>query len=604
MNILKVSLICAALLGMDWPARAHDAHGRSNAPPEARRLKNPVPAGEAAVRAGKDRYEKLCAGCHGLDGKARTKSAGAMAVRPTDLSEYLMESMKDGEIYWVIANGVGERMPAFGGGLTETERWQTVWYVRELRARRRGVEKAQLGPYEWQLPPGFPFPKVPAENPMTVEKVELGRRLFYDRRLSLNRTQACATCHRQDRAFADERGRGLGSTGMRHPRGPMSLANVAYAPVLTWANPNLRSLEQQALVPMFGDHPVELGMTGQEDLLLNRLKSEPRYGKLFALAFPGEAEPFTVANVTKALASFERTILSGDSPYDEYQRGDDPDAINESAKRGLSLFFSERLECFHCHGGFNFTGSVDYFGKGFAEVEFHNTGLYNLKGQWSYPEPNLGLYEFTEQTADVGKFKAPTLRNIAVTAPYMHDGSVATLEEAIEHYRVGGRTIRNGARAGVGFDNPNKSEFVKSFDLTGQEKTDLLEFLRSLTDGKLLTDPRFADPWRPDAPPSRRTASSKYVLRGEVVQVFADDGSLTLYHDAVPGLLNAMAAPDAMEFLAADKEALSKLKPGTKISAGVRKRGGDYILDSIRPAPARPIVNIRAGHDSKENRRQ
>ena len=185
----------------------------------------------------------------------------------------------------------------------------------------------------------------------------------------------------------------------------------------------------------------------------------------------------------------------------EYRSGDDPNAITQSAKRGESLFFSERLECFHCHGGFNFTGSVDYLGKGFAEVEFHNTGLYNLKDKFSYPEPNVGLYEFTQQDEDVGKFKAPTLRNIALTAPYMHDGSVATLEDAIEHYRLGGRTVKSGPNAGVGFDNPNKSEFVKSFELTAAERADLLAFLRSLTDRNVLTDRSLSDPGdRPQLP--------------------------------------------------------------------------------------------------------
>lgn len=560
---------------------AHDAHGRSNAPAEARRLKNPVVRSDSALASSKTRYATLCANCHGDDGRARTKTAGAMPVRPTDLTNYLMESMKDGEIYWVIANGIDQRMPAFASKLGETERWELVHYVRQLRETQRASERTLLGPYEWKLPPGFPYPKVPADNPMTKEKVELGRYLFYDKRLSLNQTQSCGTCHQQSRAFADARGRGLGSTGQLHPRGPMSLVNVAYAPVLTWANPNVRDLETQALVPMFGDHPIELGMTGKEELLVSRLKADARYRKMFGAAFNGE---ITIANITKAIASFERTILSGDSPYDEYRRGDDPNAITESAKRGEALFFSERLECFHCHGGFNFTGSVDYLGKGFAEVEFHNTGLYNRQGKFSYPEPNVGLYEFTHQEEDVGKFKAPTLRNIALTAPYMHDGSVATLEDAIEHYRVGGRTVKSGPNTGIGFDNPNKSEFVKSFELTAAERADLLAFLRSLTDRNVLTDPLLGDPWQPAsvtapvAPPA-----PKYVLRGEVVKVYLDDGSVSMFHDEVPGFMKAMNPPYAMEFLVPNKQFLGSLKPGMKIAAGVRKRGSDYILEPIPP---------------------
>lgn len=577
-----ISAIALAVLAR-FPISAHDAHGRSNAPSEARRVKNPVARTEAAIRSVELLYQAQCASCHGDDGRSRTKVAGALPTRPTDLTNYLMESMKDGEIEWVIHHGIDQRMPAFGQKLTEQERWELVHYVRHLREKQRMVERAQLGDYRWNLPPGFPFPKIPADNLMSQEKVDLGRHLFYDRRLSLNQTQSCGTCHQQSRAFADPRGRGLGSTGQLHPRGPMSLVNVAYAPVLTWANPNMRTLEAQALVPMFGDHPVELGMAGKEEILVQRLMKEPRYAKLFAAAFPAESKLFTIGNVTKAIASFERTILSGDSPYDEYSRGDDPNAIGESAKRGEALFFSERLECFHCHGGFNFTGTVDYLGKGFAEVEFHNTGLYNLKGKLSYPEPNVGLYEFTQLEEDIGKFKAPTLRNIALTAPYMHDGSIATLEDAIDHYRLGGRTIKVGPNAGTGFDNPNKSEFVKAFELNAGEKADLLAFLRSLTDRSLVANVALSDPWRPAARSVQTSTSAppKYILRGEVVKVFPEDGAVSLFHHEVPGLMNAMPPPHAMEFLVPDKQFLSSLRPGMKLTAGVRKRGSDYILEPM-----------------------
>jgi cytochrome c peroxidase len=421
---------------------------------------------------------------------------------------------------------------------------------------------------------------------MTSEKVELGRYLFYDTRLSLNRTQSCASCHRQEKAFTDGRARGLGSTGQLHPRGPLSLVNVAYNPVLTWANPNMRSLEQQALVPLFGDHPVELGLEGKEDVLIARFKAEPRYRRLFAAAFPGTGDPITVRSITQAIASFERTLLSGNSPYDEYSRGDDPNAISDSAKRGEALFFSEQLECFHCHGGFNFTGTVDYLGKGLTEVEFHNTGLYNLKGRFSYPEPNLGLFEFTEQDEDVGKFKAPTLRNIAITAPYMHDGSVPTLEAAVEHYKAGGRTIRSGPRAGDGSKNPAKSEFVRAFDLSAKDEADLIEFLKSLTDREFLSDPRFSNPWR--AQPVQSRTLSPYVLHGEVAAVYREDGTAALYNREVPGFLMAMERPSSMEFQVPDPRDLASLKPGMKIVARVRRRGGDYILEQVRAEGVTP----------------
>jgi len=566
---------------------AHDAHGHSAAPPEARLLKSPLAATAEHAAAAQPVYDRLCAGCHGADGKARTPAAGKLPMRPTNFAEYLMESMRDGEIFWVIGHGTGQFMPPFAGQLDETQRWELVQYIRELRAKQKTVERAKLGPYDWNLPPGFPLPNVPPDNPMTKEKVELGRYLFYDKRLSLNQTQACATCHRQERAFTDGRARGRGSTGELHPRGPMSLANVAYSPALTWSNPLLRTLEAQALVPLFGENPVELGMTGKEDVLLGRLRSDSQYQKLFAAAFPADADPFSIRAVTQAIASFERTIMSGDSPYDRYRNGDDPHAISESAKRGEALFFSERLECFHCHGGFNLTGTVDYLDKGFAEVEFHNTGLYNLKGKFSYPPPNLGLYEFTHDEEDVGKFKAPTLRNIAVTAPYMHDGSIRTLEAAVDHYRTGGRTIRSGPYAGNGAENLNKSEFVKRFELSAPEKEDVLAFLRSLTDRTLLTDPRIADPF---TPPAARSAQQppRYTVHGQVVDVYADAGAVTLYHDEVPGLIRAMKAPNAMAFLVFDREQLKNLKPGQNIVASVRREGADYVLEDLRTQESKP----------------
>lgn len=352
--------------------------------------------------------------------------------------------------------------------------------------------------WSWNLPKGFPVPNVPEDNPMSAEKVELGRRLFYDTRLSGNGKFSCATCHQQERAFADTRARGVGSTGEVHPRGSMSLANVAYSPVLTWANPNMKRLEQQALVPMFGEVPVELGLSGQEDKLLARLGADARYQKLFPAAFSvagvsGE-KTISLDHITKAIAAFERTILSGNSAYDRAQQGDSG-AMSASAKRGQELFFSEKTECFHCHGGFNFTGTTDYVGKGIPEVEFHNTGLYNIDGKGAYPKANPGLREFTQRPEDEGKFKAPSLRNIALTAPYMHDGSVATLEQVIEHYAEGGRTIVSGPNRGSGSTNPNRSEFMNGFDISPQEKRDLVAFLRALTDSSFINDKNLSNPW-------------------------------------------------------------------------------------------------------------
>jgi cytochrome c peroxidase len=347
--------------------------------------------------------------------------------------------------------------------------------------------------YRWQLPPGFPAPMVPADNPMSEAKADLGRHLFYDVRLSGNQTQACATCHQQSQAFTDGRPRGIGSTGESHRVGSMSLVNVAYARVLTWANPGLTRLEDQALVPLFGDHPVELGLD-REGRWLGRLVTAPVYQRLFAAAYPGEAQPITQANVVRAIATFERTIVSARSPYDRYHFERDDTAISASAKRGEILFHSRPLSCFTCHGGVHFSDAMGA-PRVNAPVELHNTGLYNLLGPRSFPSGNGGLYEVTRDPRDEGKFKAPSLRNIAVTAPYMHDGSVATLEDAIDHYAAGGRTIAAGEWRGVGHDNPNKSDTIRGFALTAEQRADLSAFLSSLTDDELLHDPRFANPW-------------------------------------------------------------------------------------------------------------
>jgi cytochrome c peroxidase len=345
--------------------------------------------------------------------------------------------------------------------------------------------------FDLQLPKGFPRPSIPADNPMTAEKVELGRHLFYDPRLSVNATQSCASCHRQELAFTDGRAQGVGATDEKHPRGAMSLVNVAFVPTLTWAHPKMLRLEDQALVPMFGTEPIELGLKQPGERLLMELSADRKYQRLFPAAFPGVAEPLTLDNVTKALASFERSIISMRSPYDRYHYERQDDAISASAKRGEILFFSsEKAGCFQCHGGWNFSGSIRYEGGPETHSDFQNTGLYNLPGLMSYPPPNTGLHQHTGDPKDIGKFRVPSLRNIAVTAPYMHDGSIATLDEVIDHYAAGGRAS----------GNPNKSSTVRAFRLTPEERADLIGFLKSLTDEELLKDPRWSSPWRRRSP--------------------------------------------------------------------------------------------------------
>jgi cytochrome c peroxidase len=350
-------------------------------------------------------------------------------------------------------------------------------------------------PYEWNLPTGFPPPAVPTDNPMTAAKVELGRHLFYDRRLSENGTYSCATCHEQALAFTDGKPRAVGSTGQLHARGSMSLANVAYAATLTWGHPYLASLERQAQLPMFGDSPIELGMRSQAQLE-QILIDIPEYAPWFESAFPDDDAPITLVNVERAIASFERSLISGRAPFDRWLIGGDESAISDSAKRGYGLFNTETFECYHCHGGFAFTDHVTFADEAFPQVLFHNTGLYNIDGAGGFPAPNTGVENVSENPADMGRFKAPTLRNVAVTAPYMHDGSIATLSQVLDHYEAGGRTISDGPDAGIGSANPFKSNFVRGFVMTEDQRADLLAFLESLTDSDFLANPAHGDPWR------------------------------------------------------------------------------------------------------------
>ncbi|RTL36513.1 MAG: di-heme enzyme [Rhodocyclaceae bacterium] len=349
--------------------------------------------------------------------------------------------------------------------------------------------------WNWNLPVNFATPAVPADNPMSEEKFQLGRRLFYDTRLSGNGTQACASCHFQNLAFTDGKAVSTGSTGQLTARGAMPIANSAYHPTLTWANPTLTSLEKQMEVPLYGTNPVELGINdGNKAAVLQRFQAYSDYVGRFARAFPGEAAPLNFTNVIKAIATFERGMLSGDSRYDRYQKGQA--TLSAAEERGRTLFFGEKAECFHCHGSFNFNDQLRHAGTRDVETPFHNTGLYNIDGKGAYPSPNRGVFEITGKAEDMGAFRAQSLRNVAVTAPYMHDGSLASLEEVLDFYAAGGRNLTTGPHAGDGRANPYKSDLISRIDLNAQEKADLIAFLKTLTDESLLTSSRFANPFQ------------------------------------------------------------------------------------------------------------
>lgn len=337
--------------------------------------------------------------------------------------------------------------------------------------------------YVWKLPAWMPPPPVPTDNPMTTSKVELGRRLFYDIRLSGPGYMSCATCHEPQRGFSDGRRVPIGITGERHHRNAMSLANIAYFRSLTWASPTETSLERQLLRPLFGVNPVEMGAAGHEVPVLAHIKANSVYRALFKRAFPASDGRINFDNIGKAIAAFERTLISAGSPYDRYRYGGDDAAISVEAKRGAKLFFGDRLKCSQCHAAPHFTDAA-------KSLRFHNTGLHNADGKGSLPGSDQGLANVTGDPTDKGKFRTPSLRNIAVSAPYMHDGSLPTLDAVIDHYQAGGAATAKGRQS------PLRSPLVNGFAVTKAERNDLKAFLQSLTDIDFLRDPRFSTPFR------------------------------------------------------------------------------------------------------------
>lgn len=361
-------------------------------------------------------------------------------------------------------------------------------------------QRSSSGDWRWALPAHMPEPQVPADNPMSQAKVELGRFLFYDRRLSGNGLQSCASCHHQDKAFSDGRLVPLGSTGEAHPRNAQHLGNVVFNATLTWANPSLVTLERQMETPLFGTDPVEMGLNDANLAdVLARLAADTGtaavadYPRRFAEAFPADSAPLGWGNVIKAIAAFQRSLVSAGSRYDQWLEG--RTTLTPQELRGMQLFFGEKAECFHCHGSFNFNDQIVHAKSRLVETPFHNTGLYNVGGTGAFPEPNRGVFELSARAEDMGRFRAPSLRNVEVTGPYMHDGTVATLAEVLRFYAAGGRHNTSGPHAGDGRANPFKSDLVTLIDLNDQEQADIVAFLKTLTDHEFLANPRHANPF-------------------------------------------------------------------------------------------------------------
>jgi cytochrome c peroxidase len=322
-----------------------------------------------------------------------------------------------------------------------------------------GAPQALAIEVPWNLPPMT----IPADNPTTYEGVDLGRRLFYDVRLSGDNTMSCGSCHGQAYAFTDH-GKVFseGIDGRLGDIQAMPLANLAWSRLLFWDGRN-EGLESQALEPV--RNPVEMHETWPNALA--KLQADPDYPKHFKATF-GTAQ-ITEYLVARAIAQFERTMVSANSDYDKYVRKE-TNNLSESAKRGAELFFGERADCFHCHSEGLLT-----------DFDFHNNGLDAV-----LDSSNLGRAKVTGLARDHGKFKTPGLHNVALTAPYMHDGRFATLEEVVEHYN-----------SGI-VQSPTLDPKIKSPDglyLSNQEKADLVAFLKALSDQSFIENPAFSDPY-------------------------------------------------------------------------------------------------------------
>lgn len=286
-------------------------------------------------------------------------------------------------------------------------------------------------------PAGLPPVKHPADNPSTPEKIELGKQLYFDPRLSIDKTVSCASCHDPAKGWSNGDAVATGVGNLKGGRSAPTVINAAYYTTQFWDG-RAKSLEDQALGPI--QNPIEMNMKMVD--ALKRVNEIQGYRDQFQKVF-GSPEA-TDERVAKAIAAFERTVLSGDAPYDKFKAGD-TSALSESALRGMKLFFS-KARCSACHSGPNFSDSA-----------FHNIGL---------DSKDPGRYEISKLKGDTGAMKTPTLREIAKTAPYMHNGSLKTLEEVVAHYNKGGN------------NNEFQDEEIFPLKLNDQEQADVVTFIK------------------------------------------------------------------------------------------------------------------------------
>ncbi len=311
-------------------------------------------------------------------------------------------------------------------------------------------------PYRLQTPSWFPQMEIPAENQLTNARIELGRKLFYEPLLSLDSSISCGTCHLQEKAFTDGLPISLGVDEAIGLRNAPTLANIGFAPYF-FHDGGVLTLELQSQQPIFSVVEMRFSIAG----FLQRIENDAAYKRMFSEAYNRAPDAF---GISRAIASFERTLISANSRFDQFEYQGITNALSEQEIRGKDLFFSEQMKCSSCHEAPLFTN-----------YEFENVGLY-----LNYADS--GRARISHLAEDNGKFKVPTLRNVALTGPYMHDGSIQTLEEVVEHFNAGG----------VG--HANQSEFIRPLQLTQLDKDDLVAFLNSLTDIQFVSEEDFSNP--------------------------------------------------------------------------------------------------------------
>lgn len=332
--------------------------------------------------------------------------------------------------------------------------WGFVLFYGMIGCQSPFLLKSEYGYYN--LPNNFPTIKHPEKNQLTILRVELGKMLFYDPILSKDSTVSCANCHKQQFAFADSLSFSLGVQDRLGVQNAPSLMNIGYAPYFTRAG-GVSTLEMQISIPIHETHELDFNIV----LAAKRVATDSLYKAMSLAAYERLPDPYVI---TRSIAAFERTLISAHSPYDLYTYYDQTQALSPSAKRGLKLFMSEQTNCSTCHTP-----------PHFSNFSFQNNALYTHYA-------DSGRIRLTNKEEDRALFKVPSLRNISLTSPYMHDGSFNTLAEVVNHYNKGGKVHKH------------KSPLIKVLNLDHKEQKDLVAFLESLTDNTLIQNKSFSNP--------------------------------------------------------------------------------------------------------------